>query len=156
MAAGRLRRFQQQKFNQNFYKKGVFLNKNNVKLVLIIKMLNGQLFQFCFQFWTQLDAVQTLVCLAVGGTLSVDLENEKVEIPFCLPTRVRGRWRGTGVILGVRNRAFLARRRKVRFFGEMVPAIGLNIFNLKFCKKCCLGRFPSCSYSREPVSLCFL
>ena len=40
-----------------FNKKGVFLNKNIVKLVLIIKMLNGQLFQFCFQFWTQLDAV---------------------------------------------------------------------------------------------------
>ena len=35
----------------------VFFKKNNVKLVLIIKMLNGQLFQFCFQFWTQLDAV---------------------------------------------------------------------------------------------------
>mgnify|MGYP004402322723 CR=1 FL=1 len=57
MAAGRLRRFQQYKFNQDFYTKGDFLNKNNVKLVLIIKMLNGQLFQFCFQFWTQLDAV---------------------------------------------------------------------------------------------------
>ena len=44
-------------------------------------MLNGQLFQFCFQFWTQLDAVQTWVCLQVGGTLAEDWENEKVEIP---------------------------------------------------------------------------
>ena len=149
MAAGRLRRFQQYKFNQDFYTKGDFLNKNNVKLVLIIKMLNGQLFQFCFQFWTQLDAVQTWVCLAVGAALAEDWESEKVEISATLPTRVRGRWRGTGVILGVRNRAFLARRRKVCFFEETVLAIGSNVFNLKFCKKCCLGRFPSCSYSCE-------
>ena len=134
----------------------VFFKKNNVKLVLIIKMLNGQLFQFCFQFWTQLDELQTWIYLEVSGTLSVDWENEKVEIPFCLSTRVRGRSRGSGVILGVRNRAFLARRRKVCFFEETVRAIGSNVFNLKFCKKCCLGRFPSCSYSRERVSPCFL
>ena len=156
MDAGRLRRFQQQKFNQQIYKKGVFLEKNNVKLVSIIKMLNGQLFQFCFQFWTQLDAVQTWVCLPVGAALAEDWESEKVEISATLPTRVRGRWRGTGVILGVRNRAFFARRRKACFFEGAVPVIHVNVSILKFCEKCCLGRSPSCSYSRELVSLCFL
>ena len=55
MAAGRLRRFQQYKFNQDFYKKGDFLNKNNVKLVLIIKMLNGQLLILDFGVFSVLD-----------------------------------------------------------------------------------------------------
>ena len=55
MDAGHIRRFQKQKFKKKNYKEAVFLNKNNVKLVLIIKMLNGQLLILDFGVFSVLD-----------------------------------------------------------------------------------------------------